>query len=74
MRCESHTLNLVATSDPGKTLNKCAIYKKYYCSAFAKTQETCVKRRGYQFVKPRGYRFVGLGGHQFVGFPSRSKQ
>ena len=27
MRCASNTLNLVATTDAGKTLNKCAIYK-----------------------------------------------
>ena len=35
MLCASHTLNLVVTTDAGKTLNKCAIYKKYYRSAFA---------------------------------------
>ena len=39
MRCASHTLNLVATTDAGKTLNKCTICKKYYRSAFAKAQE-----------------------------------
>ena len=39
MRYASHTLNLVATTDAGKTLNKYAIYKKYYRSAFAKAQE-----------------------------------
>ena len=39
MHCASHTLNLVATTDAGKTLNKCAIYKKHYRSAFTKTQE-----------------------------------
>ena len=39
IRRASHTLNLVATIDAGKTLNKCATYKKYYHSAFAKTQE-----------------------------------
>ena len=38
-RCATHTLNLVATTDAGKTLNKCAIYKKYCLSAFAKAQE-----------------------------------
>ena len=39
MLCASHTLNLVVTTDASKTLNKCAIYKKYYRSAFAKAQE-----------------------------------
>ena len=39
MRCTSHILNLVATTDAGKTLNNCPIYKKYYCSAFAKAKE-----------------------------------
>ena len=39
MSCALHTLNFVATTDAGKTLNKCAIYKKYYRSAFAKGQE-----------------------------------
>ena len=39
MRCASHILNLVATTDAGKTLNKCPIYKKYYCLAFEKTKE-----------------------------------
>ena len=39
MLCASHTLNLVVTTDAGKTMNKCAIYKKYYRSAFAKAQE-----------------------------------
>ena len=39
MRCASHILNLVATTDAGKTLNKCAIYKKHYRLAFAKAQE-----------------------------------
>ena len=39
MRCASHTLNLVAITDAGKTLNKCAIHKKYYRSAFAKAQK-----------------------------------
>ena len=39
MRCASYTLNLVATTDAGKALNKCAIYKKYCRSAFAKAQE-----------------------------------
>ena len=39
IRCASHTLNLVATTDAGKTLNKFAIYKKYYHLAFAKAQE-----------------------------------
>ena len=38
-RCESHPLNLVATTDACKTLNKCAIYKKYYRSAFAKAKK-----------------------------------
>ena len=36
MRCASRTLNLVATTDAGKTLNKCAFYQKYYRLAFAK--------------------------------------
>ena len=35
-RCASHILILVATTDAGKTLNKCPIYKKYNRSAFAK--------------------------------------
>ena len=39
MRCASHTLNLVATTDVGKTLNKCTIYKMFYRSAFAEAQE-----------------------------------
>ena len=39
MRCTSHTLHLVVNTDASKTLNKCAIYKKYYHSAFAKAQE-----------------------------------
>ena len=39
VRCASHTLNLVATTNAGKTLNKCAIYKKYYRLAFAKVQD-----------------------------------
>ena len=39
IRCASHALNLVATTDAGKTLNKCAIYKKYYRLAFANAQD-----------------------------------
>ena len=39
MRCASHIFNLVATTDDGKTLNKCPVYKKYYRSAFAKVKE-----------------------------------
>ena len=39
MRCALHNLNLVATTDAGKTMNKCAVYKNYYRSAFAKAQE-----------------------------------
>ena len=39
IRCASRTPNLVTTADAGKTLNKCAIYKDYYRSAFAKAQE-----------------------------------
>ena len=39
IRCASHILNLVATTDAGKTLNECAIYKTFYRSAFAKAQE-----------------------------------
>ena len=35
MRCASHTPNLVLTTNADKTLNKCAIYKKYYRSAVA---------------------------------------
>ena len=38
-RCASLALNLVATTDAGKTLNKCPIYQKFYRSAFAKAQE-----------------------------------
>ena len=37
--CATHTLNLVATTDAGKTQDKCTIYKKYYCLVFAKAQE-----------------------------------
>ena len=39
MRCAPHTLNLVATTDAGKTLNKCAIYKNHFRLAFATAQE-----------------------------------
>ena len=39
MSCASHILNLVATTDAGKTLNECAIYKKFYRSVLAKVQE-----------------------------------
>ena len=39
MRCASHTLNLETTTDAGKTLNKCATYKKYYRSASVKAQK-----------------------------------
>ena len=39
MRYALHILNLVATTDAGKTLSKCAIYKKYYRFALAKAQE-----------------------------------
>ena len=35
MRCASHTPNLVPTTNADKTLNKCAIYKKYYRLAVA---------------------------------------
>ena len=35
MRCASHTPNLVPTTNADKTLNICAIYKKYYRSAVA---------------------------------------
>ena len=35
MRCASHTPNLMPTTNADKTLNKCAIYKKYYRSAVA---------------------------------------
>ena len=41
MRCASHIRNLVKTTDADKTLNKYAIYKKYYRLAFAKAQERC---------------------------------
>ena len=39
MHCASHTLNLVVITDVGKALNKCDIYQKYYCSAFADTRD-----------------------------------
>ena len=42
--CASHSLNLVVTIDAGKTLNKCAIYKKYCSSALAKPQEIWYKQ------------------------------
>ena len=41
MHCASHIRNLVKTTDADKTLNKYAIYKKYYRLAFAKAQERC---------------------------------
>ena len=34
----------MSATDAGKTLNKCAIYKKYCLSAFAKAQEIWIKQ------------------------------
>lgn len=36
--CASHSLNLIATTDAEKTVDKCAVYKKTSRSAFAKCQ------------------------------------
>ena len=38
MQCAAHTLNLVATMDADKALDKDGIYKKHYPSAFGKAQ------------------------------------
>ena len=46
MRCASHTLNLVATTDAGKTLSKHAVCKKYCRSAFTNAQEIWNKQSG----------------------------